>query len=73
MTNLFFISTEIFLSLSILFLLLIGLFKKNSEFKQHLLSIKKIYTDKKYLSLYHHNFFIKNKIKIKFINDPTDI
>ena len=48
------------------------IFKKNSEFKQHLLSIKKIYTDKKYLSLYHHNFFIKNKIKIKFINDPID-
>ena len=48
------------------------MFKKNSEFKQHLLSIKKIYTDKKYLSLYHHNFFIKNKIKIKFINDPID-
>ena len=48
------------------------MFKKNSKFKQHLLSIKKIYTDKKYLSLYHHNFFIKNKIKIKFINDPID-
>ena len=48
------------------------IFEKNSEFKQHLLSIKKIYTDKKYLSLYHHNFFIKNKIKIKFINDPID-
>ena len=31
MINLFFISTEIFLSLSILFLLLIGVFKKNSE------------------------------------------
>ena len=48
------------------------IFEKNSEFKQHLLSIKKIYTDKKYLSLYHYNFFIKNKIKIKFINDPID-
>ena len=48
------------------------IFKENSEFEQHLLNVKKIYTDKKYLSLYHHNFFIKNKIKIKFINDPID-
>ena len=48
------------------------IFKKNNEFKKNFLKIKKIYTDKKYLSLYHHDFFIKNKIKIKFINDPID-
>tara|TARA_A100001015_G_scaffold301010_1_gene387258 strand:+ start:1284 stop:2936 length:1653 start_codon:yes stop_codon:yes gene_type:complete len=48
------------------------IFKKNSEFKKNILKIKKIYTDKKYLSLYYHNFFLKNKIKIKFTNDPID-
>ena len=47
-------------------------FKKTSDLKSSLNQCKKIYLDKRYISLYYFNIISKEKTKIKYFKDPID-